>query len=246
MSSTVRVNLLPPEIAQRTRQRRLLGVVGGLLVLYVVLLAALYVVKLDRVNRARDARDTAQAELQTLQTRLVALSPFRVLEQELEQRNAVLAQAMVREVSTARLLNELALVFPASSSLRTLTLSLQPDPAVAAVAAPPPPADATGAAPPTPAPTPIPTPAPAPPDLTEPIIGAVTFDGYSVDEYAPGVRSVVVDLRGVPGFVEPKVVTAQIEDLEGAEVTGYVGDADIDASAYTRRYADGLPVQGLR
>ncbi len=231
--TSVRINLLPPEVAQRARRRRLGVAVGGLLVVYVLLLAALYVVKLGQVNQARAERDDAQAEVTRLESEVAALGPFRALDQQLDQRNAILAQAMAEEVSMAGLLNELALVFPSTSSLRSLGVALERGLEEEA----PPAADPSVPAPPPPAPT--------VPDETT-LIGNVTFEGYSVEEYAPGVRSVIVELRRVPAFVEPRVATAQAEEIGDTEVTSYTGDADLNASFYTQRYVNGLSVEGLR
>lgn len=248
-----RVNLLPPEVSRRSAQRRATMITAALLLLYLVLLGLLYAVKLVQVNEARAARDATQAEVAAVQSQLAALQPFRELDAQIQERNRLLAGAMASEVSVARLLNELSLTFPATSSLRALSVTLQPPPPADASPAPAPapgatpaPAPAPGA---TPAPEPVPSPAPgaaeAGVEADEPI-GTVTFEGYSVEQYSPGVEAVVVDVARVPGFRDPFVAAAQVEQIGDEDVTAFSGNADVTATAYTRRYEGGLPLEGLR
>jgi hypothetical protein len=237
--STVRVNLLPPEVARRSAQRRAATVTAGVLVLYVLLLGLLYLVKLDQVNDARVERDAAQAEVTGLQARITALQPFRELRADVDARNELLAQAMAEEVSVARMLNELSLAFPSTSSLRAFAVALDA------------PVAAAGAGPVTPPPAPAPTPQPAPgtpaaEEALDQLIGTVTFEGYSVEAYAPGVEAVVVDIARVPSLVDPFVAAAQVEQIGDTDVTAFSGNADVDATAYTRRYEQGLPLEGPR
>jgi hypothetical protein len=256
--SVARVNLLPPEIGQRSARRRLVYAVSGLLVVYVLLLGALFAVKLGQVGEARRQRDAAQAGLVALQSQVTALAPYRQLDTDLTQRNQVLVAAMALEVSAARVLNELSLAFPASASLRTLNLTVEPPANAAAVPAAPAPAATTGeggaapseapsGAPVAPAPAaPATSPLPDPSAAAATVVGGVTYDGYSVDEYAPGVQTLLVNLSTVPGFADPLALSAQAELVGTTEVTGFSGVADLTGQIYTRRYERGLSLEGLR
>lgn len=260
--SIARVNLLPPEIGQRSARRRVIAAATGLLVLYAGLLVALYAVKSAEVARATRERDAAQADLSTLQARQAELAPYGELDAEVSGRNALLVWAMVFEVSSARILNELSLEFPADSSLRSLSLLIDPlaapgaVPAPAGIAAPdgtaaPTEGAAEGAAEGTAVPI-TPVPAPPVPPITDAmvaartVIGAVTYEGYSVDQYAPGVEAVLVDLDDVPGFADPYALSAQIELIGETEVTGFSGQADLTSEAYTDRFSNGLSLETSR
>lgn len=257
--SVARVNLLPPEIGQRSARRRVIAVGSGLLALYAVLLLALYLVKSSEVAQATRDRDAAQAELALLQAEEAELAPLRELDTELDDRNAVLVSALSLEVSGARILNELSLAFPANSSLRALNLAVSPPVPVAAPVAPAAPAEgaaapaAEGAAAPAAegaaAPVTPEVAAPAVPLIVDPalaaqtVIGAVTYEGYSVDQYAPGVETLLEDLDEVPGLADPFALSAQAELIGETEVTGFGGQADLTAEAYTRRYERGLTLE---
>jgi hypothetical protein len=235
----VRVNLLPPEIANRARQRRAVRLTIAALVLYAVLLGLVYYARLQQVNDARVQRDADAAEVTRLQTELAALAPYRELVDERQERDAALAQAMAEEVSLARVLNEVALQFPANSSLTALSVDLRVPEVPVAPAPAPAPTPADPAAPVTAdaaAPVTI-----APVTGEQPIIGLVTYAGYTVDRYAPGIEGLLQSVDRVPAFVDTFVTAAQIEVLGEGEVTSFSGTSDIDANAYTRRYEEGLP-----
>ncbi|HWH31488.1 MAG TPA: hypothetical protein VNU01_02320 [Egibacteraceae bacterium] len=121
---SVKVNLLPREVEERARERRV-----GLLSLtavgvWVLLLALLYLQSVMAVNNARDERDAEQAELERLQAQAERLAPYRELARRYDTHNQLLASAMAPQVSWSGVLNDLALVFPANSSLLTLSASL--------------------------------------------------------------------------------------------------------------------------
>ncbi|MBA2530079.1 MAG: hypothetical protein H0V19_09020 [Euzebyales bacterium] len=63
---SARVNLLPPELAERQRERRMVLLVALALLAYLLLLAVFYVSKSGAVELARADRDEAQAELARL------------------------------------------------------------------------------------------------------------------------------------------------------------------------------------
>jgi Tfp pilus assembly protein PilN len=207
---SVKVNLLPRELAETVRERRLVNLTIVGVLAFVVLLSLLYVLKLLDVNAAREDRDIAQAEVTRLEARVAELEQFRVLADELENRNTLLATAMAGEVSWSRILNDLSLTFPANSSLRALSGS------TAAL---------------DPAGTPVATSG----------IGNLTFNGYSVEEYAPGVESVLIEFDKVQAFFNVFLSTAAQEEIGGTEVTTFDGTVLLDEDARTGRYEQGLP-----
>lgn len=250
----VRVDLLPPEVGQRVRRRQITILTGSLLGLWIFVLGGLLLLTLSSVNRARQERDAAQAEVTRLQGQVTELAPFGRLETQLAEQHTILATAMGNEVSTAAVLNDLALTFPASSSLRTLTLTLEQAVAGETVPAAPAPAP-TPEASATPAPTPeapavpgdgeaAPPADPAPAAIPAPgAIGLLAFDGYSTEQYSPGVESVLLQVDQADRIDGPYVTAAQIEQIGTTDVTGFSGNADIGAAAYTDRYRTGLPAE---
>ncbi|CAN5583001.1 hypothetical protein BH23ACT7_BH23ACT7_10720 [soil metagenome] len=234
---SVKVNLLPREYEERIRTRRTIGYTVAGVLLWCGVLAVVLALKAADVDRAREERDLALAQTAQLQSELVALDSYRLLAGRLESRSALLTDAMAPEVSWATLLNDLSLTFPTTSSLRSLTGTLdQPLPDAAAV----PPAPAPTPAP-TPPPTPTPTPAPAPGPLTEEAIGTIVFEGYSIEGYAPGVETAIVRFDDVESFSDSFLTQAGTEEIGDTPVTQFQGQVDVNGSARTNRYAEGLP-----
>jgi Tfp pilus assembly protein PilN len=180
-------------------------------VAFVALLGTLYTMKLGEIAEAEEAREQVRAEIAQLEAQIAELEQFRRLAEELEARNDLLAHAMEPEVSFARVLNDLSLAFPSSASLRTLGATLNDE----------------GTTPPT--------------GVAEPPAVTLTFDGYSVERFAPGVETVMVDFDKVPTFFSTFLATASLEEIEETEVTGFNGSVQLNEDARTRRYAHGLP-----
>lgn len=208
---TVRVNLLPAEVVERVRQRRMLGFSAAGLVVVVLLIGLLYALQVAAVSRTRAERDEEQVSLAQLQARVAELEPFRQLALSIDARETLLAAAMGQEVSWARVLNDLAIVFPSNSSLLTLAANAT----IGTVQA-----DAVDA--------------PA-------NIGTVTFSGYTVDRYAPGVEALLLRLDQVEALFGIYLGSASAELVGTTEVTSFNGTARIGPEAFSRRYVDGLP-----
>jgi hypothetical protein len=211
---TARVNLLPREIEQRARARRTSSWAIGAVAAYAALLGLLYIAKLNDLQSAREDRDAAAAQVASLQQELATLQEFAELDRQLAARNALLRDAMEREISWARVFNDLSLTFPPSSSLISLA---------AAAEAPETTISGEGAGQPTSA------------------IGNVSFNGYSVERYAPGVERVLVKFDEVTTFFNSYLANAG-EELRGdTEVTTFTGTVQLNTDAYTGRYDNGLP-----
>ena len=225
------VNLLPPELGAQVRARRVQLAIGIALVGWLGLLGGVHAVKSAAVEDVRAERDVQQTEIVRLQGVKAQLTPFGQMQARLDEGNTVLMAAMQGEVAVSQLLDEVAQAFPPSASMRSLTLDVSPTFAAAgagAVAAPVAAAVADPAAPVDPA-----------AELGP--IGRLTFDGYTVEGYAPGVESVLVGFSAGSRLVDGYAAAAQEEDLGGVLVTGFSGRADVTREARTGRYAQGLP-----
>jgi hypothetical protein len=52
---------------------------------------------------------------------------------------------------------------------------------------------------------------------------------------------VLRDIDNVPGFSNPFLGTAGLEDRAGTQVTNFTGSVQLDEDAYSHRYDQGLP-----
>lgn len=117
---SARVNLLPREIEQRARARRTASYTVAAVAVFAALLGLIYLGKLGDLNDARSDRDAAQETVDERRAELASLEEFAQLDREVKARNALLSAAMATEISWARVLNDLALTFPPSSSMLSL------------------------------------------------------------------------------------------------------------------------------
>lgn len=213
---TARVNLLPPEIAHRAKARRTTSWVIGGVAAYAALLGLLYIAKQGDLDAAREERDNAAATVAQLQGDLAELQEFEVLDRQLVARNRLLSASMASEISWARVLNDLSLTFPASSSLLTLDgLALS--------------AGQTGQS------------GNVPPNPNSESVASLTFTGYSVERFAPGVERVLVKFDEVDTFFNAYLSEANEEPRGDTDVTTFSGTVQLNEEAFTGRYADGLP-----
>jgi hypothetical protein len=206
---SVRVNLLPRELEERKAARRVTRLSALSVVLVVAILGLLYVMKLNELAEAEEAREVVRAEVAQLEARVAELEQYARLADELEARNALLVEAMRDEVSFARVLNDLSLAFPSSSSLVSLNANLQE-----------------------------PT---APAGAGEPSLVNLDINGYSVERYAPGVETVLVEFDKVPIFFHSFVSTAGLEEIGDTDVTSFTGSVQLNEGSRTGRYDNGLP-----
>jgi Tfp pilus assembly protein PilN len=212
---TAQVNLLPARYAEQLRERRWAALAAGGLLVLLLLLGLVAVGQSRRLARAESARATEQARTQALSARRAELVPFRELTEGIVQRERVLAASMQTQVSWAGVLARLSAAFPPATALTSL--SAESTVPAASVAPPAAPADATR------------------------VIGTLTFSGYSVQAFAPGVAGVLQSLGAVTGLSEPHLVTADRGEIGEAPVTTFDGGALVNGAALTKRYAEGLP-----
>jgi hypothetical protein len=184
-------------------------------VLFAALLGVIYLAKLGQVNDARAERDQAQATVAELQAELATLQEFADLDRQVKARNELLAGAMATEISWARTLNDLALTFPASSSLTELAAA-----AVGATTADAQTADTS---------------------VSAEAVASMTFGGYSVERFAPGVERVLIKFDDVGMFINAYLTQAATELIDETLVTGFDGNLEMSEDARTGRYAEGLP-----
>lgn len=121
---SVRVNLLPratKESARSTQQR----VIAAVLVF--LLLAGLTGASLWQHGTLRTAEDEladARQELAAAQAAVAALADYAELERRLDEDRELLVTALGTQVSLAGIMQDLSLVMPAETDLRSLSISL--------------------------------------------------------------------------------------------------------------------------
>ena len=115
-----RVNLMPPEIAEAARFRRVQFAMGGAVVAAVAIVGALYVNAHSKVGAAQSDLDAATAESTNLNSQLASLASVQDVYTQVGQRQTMLQQAMGGEVRWSFYLTDLSLKVPDNVWLTSL------------------------------------------------------------------------------------------------------------------------------
>jgi Tfp pilus assembly protein PilN len=210
LDSLPRVNLLPPEIAEVRRMRRIQLGLGGAVLGAVGVVALLYVAASSSVSSAQTDLDNANAKHAVVQAETAKYSQVTAVYARAAAAQAMLTQAMGEEVRYSQFLNDLSLSVPENVWLKNITFTQ------------------TGAAAPA-------GPAAAANPLTAAGIGTVTFTGvgFQHDDVAVWLES----LASQKGYANP-YFSSSTEALLGTRKTvNFTSTVSLTPAAYSGRYA---------
>ncbi|MEO7803561.1 MAG: hypothetical protein ABIS18_03770 [Actinomycetota bacterium] len=200
-----RINLVPPEVLERRRQRTqtmMLGVYGGV---FLIVLFGIWLIRQGTLHNEQDRLAVAQAEVAALEIKVAALQEFAILEETVKQKRLILATAMANDIAWSRLLIELSMTIPGDSWLTSFN-------GVAEGAAP-------GAAPVVGAPA---------------RLGSLTFVAVTIDNFK-GVAKWLTRLQEMKSLQTIWIPTATTADIGGREVINYGSTADLSPAAASGR-----------
>lgn len=124
-----RVNLLPPEIGESRRFRRIqYGLAGGV-ALTVGAVALLYVAAVGSVDNATTELQAVQTEQSALRAKQAEYASVTAVYARAAAAQAMLTQAMGQEVQYSDFLSDLSLTVPENVWLKSLTFTQAPAPA---------------------------------------------------------------------------------------------------------------------
>jgi Tfp pilus assembly protein PilN len=120
------VNLLPPEILEAQRWRRMTGfvVAGGAVVLGLIFL--FYLVQAGTLGGVRDDIEAQNATNAQLRQQIADLQRFEDLQVRAQAKEELLASAFVGEASFSGLMMDLSRVIPSDAALNSLTVTVTP------------------------------------------------------------------------------------------------------------------------
>ena len=186
---SVRVNLLPREVQQRSdaTRSRILMAVAALVVLGV--LAAVTFVQRGRISDAEDRLAAVEATNQQLQADVVALQPFADLESRADEAVTTVGAALGNEGSMATILQDLSAVMPPTAEFSSLAVTLSQEPL---------------------------SPARGGDRL---VYGQLVATGQVLDGLAPGVERLIIDVDRVAAFDNAYVTTSTVDEEGIVEFT---------------------------
>jgi hypothetical protein len=227
------VNLLPPEIQERTKVRRLTAamVMAGASV--VVLLGLVFVLQSTRLSQVEDDLDAQNATNAALQSDIDDLAQYQVLQDQVAAREVLATAALQDQVLWSGVLHDVSAVIPQHAWLTSLTGSVSVAAAVPAPAAPPAPAEGAVPAEGSTGETPVEAVAPAPVDPATTLIGSIQFQGTTFTQ--PTVAVWLTRLELVDGWVNAWVTDSSQQQIENQDAVVFTGSVDLTLDATTDR-----------
>ena len=212
-----RVNLLPPEIAERKAARRAQGVAAGTVVLAVAAAAGLAVLASASVADASAEVAEATAEQAAVQAQIADFTELRATQASLDAATSQLATAMGPEVQWSTYLNDLALSIPPNVWLSSLTVT-RSDAAGGAGSsdvAPTDPAATAGLA-------------------ADPGIGIIAFEGHAMEH--DDVAAWLDSFTGQPAYANAYFSLSEEEEIGSTLVVAFASTATLTTEALSGRY----------
>ena len=205
-----RVNLLPPEIEQERRFRRVqLGLGAGVLASLGVV-AALFLAANGQVADAEGDLADSKTQTSRLEAQAAEYSQVPLVYSKVEAARAQLELAMGKEVRWSFYLNDLSLKTPGKVWLTTMTAAVNQDAAGPALAA-------AGA-----------------PGYINPGLGTVTFEGFAVAHN--NVANWLDSLAKQKGYDQPYFTDSTKEKIGETEVVKFKSQVSITEDALSKRY----------
>jgi Tfp pilus assembly protein PilN len=205
------VNLLPPEVLQGQRYRRvtLMVVIAGAVVLALVL--AFFLLQAQRLSSVNNQIEAQQTTNNQIQQEIANLQKYQDLKTEAETKQALLNAAYANEVSFSALLMDLSRVTPSASYLDTLAITIQPPATAGSTTATSP--TTTGAS----------------------FVGSMTFGGQAIG--FDTISAWLTRLEQVNGWANPWMSTLNKQDTNNA-IT-FSGSVDLTQAVVTQRGSGG-------
>jgi Tfp pilus assembly protein PilN len=223
------VNLLPSDIREKQRVRRLTALVIMAVSACVALLFLVFILQSSRLSDAKGRLDNQIAVNGDLQGQINDLQEFQALRAEVDQHQALSDAALSGEVLWSGVLRDVSMVIPGEMWLTGLTgtLSDTTGAALAAPVAPTPTASPSGSS----SGSSTETTTPTTPVIVSPaaIIGSIQFQGFASDH--PTVAKWLVRLEKVNGWVNSWISNATEADANGETKIQWTGSIDLTTEA---------------
>jgi Tfp pilus assembly protein PilN len=218
------VNLLPSDIREKQRVRRMTALVMLTVGACVALLFLVFVLQSSKLSDAKGRLETQIGLNNDLQGQITDLQEFQALRAEVDRHQALSDQALSGEVLWSGVLRDVSMVIPGEMWLTGLTGTVTDTTgaALAAPVTPTPTASPSGSSTETVTPT-------APIVVPVAIVGSIQFQGFASSH--PTVARWLVRLEKVNGWVNSWISNATEADANGEAKIQWTGSIDLTTEA---------------
>lgn len=211
LAAPPRVNLLPPEIAERAKLRKAQLAMIGTGLAAVAVVGLMYTQESAKVSEATEQKEQAVAANVALRGELRDLETVKATYAKVDAANKTLKMAMAYEVRWSTYMHDLTLTIPENVWLETLEMSMS--------------GAKTNAGPTE--------------TVLDPQLGTVTFTGkaFSHDDVAAWLEK----LAGQKGYADPYFTKSEILPEADRLIVEYESTVYLNEKALSKRYEKGLP-----
>lgn len=210
-----RVNLLPPEIAEKAALRRSQVAMAGVGVAAVAVVGVLYMNATAKVNDAKADRDAAVATGTALNAELRTLQNVRDVYARVDAARATLSSAMATEILWSGYLHDLTLTIPENVWLTNMTAAVGGQGSTSALAAP----TTAGAS------------------VLDPGVGSVTFTGRAFEHN--DVASWLESLAKQKGYANAYFTQSVKSKIGARGIVEFSSTVNLTPAALANRYSKG-------
>jgi Tfp pilus assembly protein PilN len=215
LATLPRVNLLPPEIEERQRFRKVQIGLGAGVLAAVAAVGALTLLASGAVGDAQSDLDAATARQSALQSEKAQYAEVPKVYAQVEDARAQLGQAMGQEVRWSYFLNDLSLKSPGKIWLTSMTVTQDVDGAAALT---------------------TPTVPGATTDYLDKGLGTVSFEGFGYGHN--DVAAWLDALAKQKGLTQPYFTKSAKEEIGDRSAVKFASQATITEEALSKRYTE--------
>lgn len=203
------VNLLPPEIAEAARQKRVQVAMGVAVVAAIGVVGGLYLQAHQAVNAANSQLAAAQQQQTRLQAEVASYREVTQIDAQVSAREALLTEAMGQEIQWSTYLNDLSLKIPANVWLTNFSAT-----------------EGSGSAAASSTPSPIAGAAAT--------VGSISFNGTAMshDDVATWLESLATE----HGFTDPYFTNSTESKIGTRQVVNFSSTVQLTSDALSGRY----------
>jgi Tfp pilus assembly protein PilN len=207
-----RVNLMPPEIAEAERFRRVQLAMGGAVLIAAVAVGALYMHAKSGISGAQSELNAAKAQSTTLQGKISSLASVSSTFAQVTNEKTLLQTAMGQQIDWSYMLNDLSLRLPSNIWLTGMQAS-ESTPGIGISTT------STAA---------------ALPGAATTAIGSITFSGSGMkhDDVATWLDALAKE----KGFTQPSFASSDEVTIGGVGVVDWVTSVAIDTRALSNKF----------
>ncbi|MFH1736415.1 MAG: PilN domain-containing protein [Actinomycetota bacterium] len=121
-----RIDLIPPEVVEKHKARRLIGVVGAGFSVVVIILIVIYALLTGQVIMASNRIDKINQQNKQVQAYIKKLKPYEDRKKAVDERKTIVGTVTENQMKWSSVLNDISMVLPNDVWLKQITIDINP------------------------------------------------------------------------------------------------------------------------